>query len=173
MAHSSGTRASQVVGYTYDYQNRLICRTLDSNGDGTIDASTVFVHDGGQVALQFDRTGTGSATAANLSHRYLWGKAVDQLLADEHVNGLATPGDVVWPLVDHLNTTRDLATYDAGTDTTTIANHRTFDAYGNLKTETNAAVDCLFAFTGRMFDEDTAPPKQPQPLVRPGGGDGG
>ena len=27
--------------------------------------------------------------------------------------------------------------------------------YGNLKSETNAAVDCLFGFTGRAYDEAT------------------
>ncbi|NLE37604.1 MAG: hypothetical protein GX621_06220, partial [Pirellulaceae bacterium] len=147
---------TQTVSYAYDHQNRLIRKTLDADGGGTIDASTVFVHDGGQIGLQFDKTGSGAASASDLAHRYLWGPAVDQLLADEQVDSLATPGDVVWPLVDHLNTTRDLAVYDDVNDETTIANHRTFDAFGNLKTVSPAAtVDCLFAFTGRMLDEDT------------------
>ena len=55
----------------------------------------IFVYDGNQVALQFDSSGMSGTptnlTAANLSHRYLWGPAcgelsraaVDQLLADE------------------------------------------------------------------------------------------
>jgi len=30
-----------------------------------------------------------------------------------------------------------------------------YDAYGNLTDETNAAVDCLFGYTGRQFDEAT------------------
>jgi hypothetical protein len=58
-------------------------------------------------------------------------------------------GDVIWPLVDNLNTAGDLATYDSNTDVTTIANHRMYDAYGNQTSETNAVVDCLFGFTGR------------------------
>ena len=93
--------------------------------------------------LQFDGTSaTGSAsalTANNLSHRYLWGPAVDQILADEQLSplppgegqgegyDLSTPGTVVWPLTDNEGTVRDLATYN-GT-TTTIATHRVFDAY--------------------------------------------
>jgi RHS repeat-associated protein len=152
----TGDDPDQVVAYAYDYQNRLVRKVLDSDGDGDTDASTVFVHDGNQIAAQFDKTGTGDAAAADLSHRYLWGQAVDQLLADEQVDDLQTPGDVLWPLADHLNTVRDLATYDAQTDATTIANHRTFAAYGALTAETNAAVDCLFAFTGRLYDADTA-----------------
>jgi RHS repeat-associated protein len=144
-----------VVGYSYDYQNRLVRKALDSDGDGTVDSSTIFVYDGNQIALQFDHTGTSDVAAADLSHRYLWGSAVDQLLADEHVEELGTAGDVVWPLTDNLNTVRDLATYNSGADTTTVADHRVYDAYGNLKSETNSAVDCVFGFTGRMLDKDT------------------
>jgi hypothetical protein len=43
------------------------------------------VYDGQQIVMQFDGTGTSDLTAANLSHRYLWGPAVDQLLADEQL----------------------------------------------------------------------------------------
>jgi RHS repeat-associated protein len=62
---------------------------------------------------------------------------------------------VSFSLTDHENSVRDLVTYDSGTDTTTIANHRIYDAYGNLTSETDSAVDCLFGYTGRMFDEST------------------
>ena len=34
-------------------------------------------------------------------------------------------------------------------------NHRVFDAYGQMTSQTNAAVDFLFGFTGRPFDEAT------------------
>ena len=151
----TGEDSDQVVQYMYDHQNRLIRKVLDSDGDGDTDASMVFVYDGNQIALQFDKSGTGDAVAADLSHRYLWGQAVDQILADEQVADLQTAGDVLWPLVDHLNTVRDLATYDSQQDETTIANHRVFDAYGKLTDETTPAVDCLFGFTGRAFDADT------------------
>ncbi|MCX7428755.1 MAG: RHS repeat-associated core domain-containing protein [Planctomycetia bacterium] len=151
----TGDDPDQVVEYAYDYQNRLVRKVLDSDGDGDTDSSTVFVHDRNQIAVQFDKTGTGNAAAADLSHRYLWGQAVDQLLADEQTDDLQTAGDVLWPLTDHLNTVRDLAGYDAQNDETTIANHRVLDAYGKVTDETNAAVDCLFGFTGRLYDADT------------------
>jgi RHS repeat-associated protein len=100
--------------------------------------------------MQFDVAGTGALTAANLSHRYLWGPAVDQLLADEQV----TNGDLlVWALGDNQNTVRDLATYSNGV--TTVVNHRVFSAYGQLVSQTNAAVNCLFAYTGRPLDTAT------------------
>jgi len=153
-ANYDSNTSDQIVTYAYDYQNRLVRKVLDDDGDGTTDSSTVFVHDGGQIALQFDKTGTGDVAAGDLSHRYLWGQAVDQILADETVDDGGAE-DVLWALTDHLNTVRDLASYNAGTDETTIANHRVYDAFGNLKSETNSAVDCVFSYTGRLFDEDT------------------
>jgi RHS repeat-associated protein len=102
--------------------------------------------------------------ASNLGDRYLWGPAVDQLLAQESPLplgegqgegfDLSTPGSVLWALGDNENTVRDLASYNAGTGATTIADHRVYDAFGVLKSQT-AAVDCLFGYTGRPFDAAT------------------
>jgi RHS repeat-associated protein len=89
------------------------------------------------------------------------------LLADEQllqVPGtdtyyLNSAGTTVWTLTDNENTVRDLATYSNGT--TTVQNHREFSAYGELLSQTNpqtgqaAAVDCVFAYTGRALDEAT------------------
>jgi RHS repeat-associated protein len=54
-----------------------------------------------------------------------------------------------------VGTIRDLATHDSDTHETTIANHRNYDSYGNLLSQTDDAVDELFGFTGRLFDEAT------------------
>ena len=168
---TDGGPAAQVVEHTYDYLNRWVGRSVDTDGDGPLGFDdTYFVYDGtpgavsldragvttdniGQIVLQFDDDAQG---APQLTHRYLWGPAVDQILADEEVTSLATPGDVLWPLPDHLGTVRDLAEYDDSTGVTTVANHRTYDAFGRLVSETNAAIDHLFAFTGRALDESTA-----------------
>jgi RHS repeat-associated protein len=64
-------------------------------------------------------------------------------------------GNVIWPLTDHLNTTRDLVDRDELLGTVAVMNHREFDSYGNVVGETNAAVDHLFGFTGRYRDETT------------------
>jgi RHS repeat-associated protein len=78
----------------------------------------------------------------------------DQLLADEQVAN----GDLlVWALGDNQNTVRDLATYSGGV--TTVVNHQVFSAYGDIESQTNpvtntaAAVNCLFAYTGRPLDK--------------------
>ena len=104
-----------------------------------------------------------SLTGSDLSHRYLWQPdAVNQLVADEQVATPTQPGNVVIPLTDHLGTVRDLAVYDIQSGTTTVANHRVFDSFGNLKSETTsagsleaAAVDCLLGYTGRPRDNAT------------------
>jgi RHS repeat-associated protein len=141
------------IHYAYDFGQRWIRKTLDTNADGTIEESRIFVHDNGQIVLDFQTTGTGDASSGDLSHRYLWGHHVDQILADETVDTAA--GDVAWTLTDHLNTVRDLAAYDAATDTTTVIKHLTYDAFGNVTSDSAPGIDSLFLFTARPYDPDT------------------
>jgi RHS repeat-associated protein len=156
-------------GLAYDRRRRpWIGETITNYSSGVVTSvnKTAFVYDGNQIVMQFQKTGTGDLAATDLSHRYLWGAAVDQLLADEQLTpvtgggyDLTSPGTGVWTLTDNENTVRDLATYSNGT--TTVENHREFSAYGELLSQTNpqtgraAAVDCVFAYTGRALDEAT------------------
>jgi len=78
----------------------------------------------------------------------------NQIEAEEAVKGGADEM-VQWTLTDHLNTVRDIAKYNSQTDTTTVVNHLVYDAFGKLRSETNPAVDSLFLFTGRPFDQDS------------------
>jgi RHS repeat-associated protein len=145
---TSGGTVTKAVQYEYDAYNRLVTKKLDADGNGTF-TDNFWIYDGNQAVLQFDGN-----TAADLSHRYLWGPAVDQLLADETVdNGGAE--DVLWPLGDWQGSVRHLAEYDESTSTTSIENEKFYDAYGNVTSESNSAVDTLFGYTGRMFDDDT------------------
>jgi len=102
------------------------------------------------------------------THRYLWGPAVDMLLADETVglgnDGVAgTADDVVWTLGDHQNSVRDIVVLDdngtpgnTGDDHWAVGNHITYDAFGNVVNGTNAAVNCIFGWTSRFYDELTS-----------------
>ncbi len=143
----------KTVDQTYDVYNRWIKRSIDPDGaTGSAAAiDTIFSYENGQIVFDFD----GSA-AADLTNRYLWNEqAVDQILASEAVSSLGSAGSVLWPLTDHLGTARDLATYNTSTDDTAIANHRRYDSYGILVSETNSGIDLLFGYTGRPFDEST------------------
>ncbi|GIW89798.1 MAG: hypothetical protein KatS3mg109_0230 [Pirellulaceae bacterium] len=86
-----------------------------------------------------------------LKYRYLHGPVVDQVFAREDVESLWQPGEVLWALGDHLGTVRDLID-SAGN----VVNHLRYEAFGRITSETNAAVDFLFAFTGRERDEESA-----------------
>ena len=101
------------------------------------------MYDGSDVVLVFDDT-------SSLTTRFLHGPAVDQVFAQED-----DTGDILWALSDNQGTVRDIANYNSGSDTTTVDNHRKFDAYGNITSESNSAVDFRYAFTGRFLDEDT------------------
>jgi RHS repeat-associated protein len=137
------------TSYVYDTQNRWIARSHDSDGDGPHEpADTHFVYEANQIILQLNATGA-------VANRYLWGPAVDQILADEQITDPTAPGNILWPLTDHLNTVRDLAAYDADTDTTTIVNRLIYDAYGRLVSQSDPDQTTLFAFTARPFDPAT------------------
>jgi RHS repeat-associated protein len=156
-----GKLPEKVVDYLYDVENRWIGESIDSNGDGQIDHQIRFAYDGNQIILQFEKAGEGPVTGADLSHRYLWQPdAVDQLMADEQVHFDNQQEEVVtdkllWALTDHLGTVRDLAVYNLQTGTTTVANHRIYDSYGVLVSETDSTITCLIGYTGRPRDNTT------------------
>ncbi len=149
-----GQAADMVVENSYDFANRWVRKILDDDGDGTRDYTQVFAYDGNQIVLDFHRNGPCGMEGGHLRERYLWGAAVDQILAEEAVDGGGAE-NVLWTLTDHLNTVRDLAQYNPGTDSTTVLNHLAYNAFGEVTSETNAAVDSLFLFTARAFDEET------------------
>ncbi|MCG8653512.1 MAG: hypothetical protein MI861_26985, partial [Pirellulales bacterium] len=129
------------TAYRYDTNDLRLSRGVDVDGNGTTDQTNLFVLDGGNVAAVLDENGAAT-------NRYFRGPGIDQVFADE--NGL---GDVLWPLADHQGTVRDLAAEVGGI--TQVANHRVYDTFGNLQSETDAAVDHLFGYTGREYDEQT------------------
>ncbi len=132
----------------------------DPDGElGSADVQqTVFLYDRGQIILQFDQTGD-SLIGDNASHRYLWGPAVDQLLADENV----VENETLWALTDRQGNVGLLA------DNNGVERiRRVFDSYGNILSETHydeegeevspldpGYLDEAFAYTGRLLDKDT------------------
>ncbi|MCP4541196.1 MAG: RHS repeat-associated core domain-containing protein, partial [Chloroflexi bacterium] len=151
---NSGGSATKIVEYAYDHGQRWVRKTLDTNADGTIESSQVFVHDNGQIVLDFQKTGTAAASNSDLANRYLWGTNVDELLTDELVDDGAED-DNRWALADHLNSVRDLVVYNPVTGTVSVVKHVAYDAFGNVTSDSAAAVKSLFLYTARPFDADT------------------
>ncbi|MBL8815478.1 MAG: RHS repeat protein, partial [Planctomyces sp.] len=157
---NAGGTVTKKVQYQYDVFNRRIGKKVDSNGDSTYDTGTYWVYDDAgkrdpntgtpldDIVLEFnDADGDGSG-AATLSTRYVHGPQFDQVLASETVSGNV----VTWTLTDHQGTVRDMIRYASGT--TTIVNHRKFDAFGNLTAESDPTVKFLHNYTGREWDAD-------------------
>jgi RHS repeat-associated protein len=146
--------------YVYDVFNRRIAKAVDTTSPFTMtdavieryvydDITGVASLDGGNVVLDFvDPDGEGSTTI-DFERRYLYGNAVDQILAQEDVTESTSSADrVYWPLGDHLGTVRDLAKNDG-----TLGEHYEYDSYGNVLSGDTSVTRYLF--TSREFDEDT------------------
>jgi hypothetical protein len=142
---------TKTVEHAYDVYNRWIRRTVDADGPGPETATdTFFAYDGYHAVLQFD-----GPEANDIDHRYLFGPAVDQILADQDVNNLTGAGNTLWGLSDHLGTVRDVVDLNEGTGVTSVTNHRSYNSFGTQTAETNAAVDFLFGEAGKMLEEHT------------------
>ena len=126
------------IDYDYDVYDRRITKTVDADGDGVLEGETErYVYDGEHIALVFDGEG-------ELTYRYLHGPVIDQVLAQEDADG-----NVLWALTDHQDTVRDVLNSDG-----TVANHISYDGFGNIISETNPEEYFRFTYTGREFDEE-------------------
>ena len=154
---NSGT-TTQTVTYLYDVENRWIGETVTTYSGGSPSSvhTTDFAYDGNQIVLQFDKDGAGNVTANDLSHRYLYGPAVDQVLADERVtlqNAALATDEVLWPLADAQGTVRDVAKLN-GT-TTSVKDHIIYGSFGGVVSESDSSQGCLFKYTGCATDNNT------------------
>jgi RHS repeat-associated protein len=167
---TSGGVTTSIVTFQYDAFDRRTGKQVDADVNGTIDRSEAWVWDGDQVIMQLvDADGDGAGTW-KLTNRYLYGDIVDMALADEQLPsggiGLTTvsgtSGTVLWPLADHLGSVRDLVDSNG-----VIREHVVYDSFGNRLSEHDfdasgnaiasgnpAAVDHLFGYTGREWDDD-------------------
>ena len=172
-AEFEGSSPEQTVAYVYDAFDRLVAETVTNTppaGQGQPSVTqTAYVYDGSQVVLQFDATYAGTTVGCglgvgDLSHRYLWG--ADQLLADEQPpaggwgwdwldNHLTGSGTTYWPLADNQGSVRDVAVRNPQSGTTLIADHLVYNSFGQLTSQTSAAVDFVFGYAGGMTDWTT------------------
>ena len=146
---------TESVSYTYDAQGRRVKRILDANGSAAGQVSgESFVYDsngssGDELSMRFGNSG-------ELAHRYLYGPATDQVLADETftagTGGQRVSDEVLWLLADQQGSVRDIVD-----DTVTLRKHVDYRPFGQvLNPQTYGdAVDQLFYYTGQQRDAET------------------
>jgi RHS repeat-associated protein len=153
----------RTITYGYDSLDRLVHRwdSVDGIWGSPSSRETRFAYDGNEMVVMDEWSYDGDFYNRESLHRYLYGPAVDQVLADDAFSPLP-PGQgsggssvVRWLLGDHLNTVRDIAEYDAALGITEIANHRVFNSFGKLVSETDSTVSVPFGFTARYTDPFT------------------
>ncbi len=130
----------------------MVRRTLDSNGSGSGGVSDTWwaAFDRIHSTLEFDGN-----QVTDVTHRYLWGQFQDDLLADEIVTSTSSAGTIQWGLSDQVHTIRDIGRWDSGASDFEIANHRVFDTFGKLESETDGSIDLAFAFNGKWTESET------------------
>jgi RHS repeat-associated protein len=153
---SSSGPVTKQVNFDYDALNRRVAQSVDNNGDNIADESEYYVNDG----LRSAREGAGDMlllrldSSGNVASRYLYGAAIDEILAEENIHPVTQASDVLWSLGDHIGSIRDVVRYNPATNTTQVANHLFYDAFGNIVSESDVNLEHRFAFTGREWDEE-------------------
>jgi RHS repeat-associated protein len=157
MVGRTRTSDNQVTTYTYDFRNRLTEVLIKTSGGVTVqdDKFTYDVQNrrigkntlsGGQSWTGYDGVNPYADfnSSGSLTYRYLYGNAIDFLLARADTSG--TP---MWYLTDMLGSVRE----DVNTSGT-VLDSITYDSYGNILTETNSSNGDRFKFTGREWDSE-------------------
>jgi RHS repeat-associated protein len=123
------------VTYTYDALNRRIGEQIDADGAGSgTPVQTWTVFDGQNPYDDFNGSGT-------LKDRYLYGPAVDALLARTDTSGVTD-----WYLADRLGSVRDIVDLSGN-----VVYHTGYDSFGNKVSSSGSGGD-RFGFTGREHD---------------------
>ena len=132
---TSGSVVDYQVTYTYDALNRRIGEQIDADGAGSgAPVQTWTVFDGENPYADFNGSGT-------LEERYLYGPAVDSLLARTDASGVTD-----WYLADRLGSVRDVVDVSGN-----VVYHNGYDSFGNNISTSGTGGD-RFGFTGREHD---------------------
>jgi RHS repeat-associated protein len=166
----TSSRIIAQTAYQYDVQDRRIGRT--ENSEGVIVDRDRYLYQGEHVAaVASDSDGDGNY---RITDRYLHSMATDAVLSmvssaeasGESLNAPTTASlasaDLLWMLTDHLGSVRDVVS--AGGNI--VRQHINYDAFGNrvgevhrsssgalINSDSTAAVDALFGYAGREWDD--------------------
>jgi RHS repeat-associated protein len=153
-AQTQTSGGSAVTTYAYDYRNRLTGATVRVSSGGAITAQTTYTYDALSRRIGVSTGGSQTWTifdgqnpyadfngAGALQVRYLYGAAIDSLLARTN-----SAGTTAWYLVDQLGSVRDIT--DASG---VVIYHAAYDSWGSLLSTSGTGGD-RFAFTAREYN---------------------
>jgi len=135
------SKTGETTKYIWDHRNRLIqvimpkesvAYSYDFANRMTRRNSEFFVHDGWQIVLTLDSEG-------KVKDRNFWGVGQDELIATNDQ----------FTLCDHLGSVRDVVDSSGR-----VLNHIEYNAFGKVTKQTGKS-DCVFGYTGKMFDDAT------------------
>ena len=157
-------RVESETNYGYDPFNRLISETT-TNLTGTTPQVTTTHYVDESLNLHPTAPAAGTTSQApqdnlalvlngkgQVTERYLYGPAVDQVLAEEW----SGPGDqsvVAWMISDNQNTVRDVVMQAGGRSQ--VVDHLSYDAFGNLTTSTDPSLSLRVSYAGYQYDGAT------------------
>ncbi len=147
--------------YRYNNDDLRVGKDTQTVSTSTFTDSESYVYDGNQMVLAFDQTITSGApvAAGTIKERYLYGPGTDHLLTDEFFGGRgASTYDLYWAALDDNGSVREVL--DA---TGAVDEYRDYDSFGTMTTvrdsagsaKSLAALDTVFGFAGRDWDNDT------------------
>jgi RHS repeat-associated protein len=151
--------------YTYDLRNRMTTAVEQSSPGGTTLTAATYVYDVFDNLIEQDVWTQSSGTTTVTRYAYDGTNAWAQLsgtnsLEDRRLfldapNEVAaridSSGNAVWYLADNQGSIRDLVNYSG----TTVLNQITYDAYGQILSQTNVAYADPYGYTGLWQDAAT------------------
>ncbi len=163
MTEKSKGPSAETWYYTYDNKNQMTGAKQEATAGGTLESQATYVYDaqenrleedvwtsgGGLTVTRFGYNGQNVWVDLNSSNqlqmRRLYLNGVDQVFAR-----IDSSGNAAWYLTDHLGSIREVI--NSANTTTDIV---TYDAFGNINSESNSSFGDRYKYTGREFDSVT------------------
>ena len=156
--------------YTYDYADRRIRRSMDTDGAaGAGGESVSFAAYAGdartlEIARPNDKLVIDSVRGpigflGQVIQRNFYGNGADEILAVDKItwNGTTPTTSTFWTFTDHQDTVRDIVSGNA-TDRGQVIEHRQYDSFGKIVTQTTSAATTPgidFGYAGRPLESRT------------------
>lgn len=148
--------------YTYDYADRRIRRSMDTDGAAGASAESVSfaAYAGDARTLEIARTDTfPGGFLGQVIQRNFYGNGADEILAVDKItwNGTTPTTSTFWTFTDHQDTVRDIVSGNA-TDRGQVVEHRQYDSFGKIVTQTTWAATTPgidFGYAGRPLESRT------------------